>query len=77
MKFKKNGKKRKTWRKMTAREGGGKPADQRGGGIQRPRVPCADLTPLALCQSDSVGLHGHAEVIINDVIAESEGMRPF
>lgn len=61
---------------MTAREGGGKPADQRGG-IQRPRVPCADLTPLALCQSDSVGLHGHAEVIINDVIAESEGMRPF
>lgn len=49
----------------------------RAGGIQRPRVPCADLTPLALCQSDSVGLHGHAEVIINDVIAESEGMRPF
>lgn len=49
----------------------------RAGGIQRPRVPCADLTPLALCQSDSVGLHGHAEVIINDVITESGGMRPF
>lgn len=32
MKFKKNGKKRKTWRKMTAREGGAKPADQSGGG---------------------------------------------
>lgn len=40
-------------------------------GMQRPGVPCADLTALALSQSDSVGLRGRAEVMGNDVITES------
>lgn len=40
-------------------------------GMWRPRVPCADLTALALSQSDSMGLRVRAEVICNDVITES------
>lgn len=47
------------------------------GGVGVPGVPCADLTSLALSQSDSVGLCDHAEVIANDVITGSGVCGPF
>lgn len=52
------------------REGGEELRDYQWG-MQRPGVPCADLTALALTHSDSVGLCDRTEVIRNDVITES------
>lgn len=40
-------------------------------------VPCVDQTALAVGQCDSVGLHGRAEVIADDVMTESEACGPF
>lgn len=36
-------------------------------GVQRPGVPCAELTALALSQLESVGSRGRGDVIRNDV----------
>lgn len=62
---------------MTAWEAGEKLRHHSRGEAWGPGVPCADLTSLALSQSDSVGLHDQAEVIGDDVITESGVCSPF